>query len=91
MTGNKNDNGKLPWHLLPFPAVEKIIQVLQYGAGKYGENNWKHVKNQRHRYFSALCRHIFAWWKGEKTDPESGFSHLAHAGCCLLFLLDREK
>jgi hypothetical protein len=32
-------------------------------------------------------RHVHAWRAGETKDPESGLHHLAHAGCCLLFML----
>ena len=28
---------------------------------------------------------------GEDKDPESGLSHLAHAACCIMFLLEFEK
>ena len=38
-----------------------------------------------------MCRHIFAWWGGEDKDPETGFSHLAHAACCLLFLMEFQR
>ena len=43
------------------------------------------------RYFAAMCRHVFAWWGGEDADPETGYSHLAHAGCCLLFLMEYQR
>jgi len=33
-------------------------------------------------------RHLTAWWAGEDLDPESGLHHLAHAACCLMFLLE---
>ena len=65
-----------------------ICKVLTYGADKYEEDdNWKKVKDSKKRYYNALNRHIDAWWQGESLDPETGFHHLAHAGCCLLFLL----
>jgi len=35
-------------------------------------------------------RHIAAYNEHENKDPESGLSHLAHAACCLLFLLEYE-
>ena len=38
-----------------------------------------------------MCRHIFAWWGGQDKDPETGFSHLAHAGCCLIFLMEYQR
>lgn len=85
--GRKDDTGKLPWDILPVESVEEIIEALQFGAQKYGAYNWQKVERPFNRYFAALCRHIFAWWKGEETDQESGKHHLAHAGCCILFLL----
>lgn len=85
--GMKFDGCKPRWSLLPKGTVLKIIEVLEFGAAKYAENNWQYVKNGRQRYYDALMRHIEAWWSGEKTDPESGLSHLAHAGCCIVFLL----
>ena len=76
--------------LVPWTAVSEIAQVLSFGANKYEANNW--CRGARWgRYFAALCRHIFAWWSGEDKDPETGYSHLAHAGCCLLFLMEYQR
>jgi hypothetical protein len=58
-----------------------------FGKKKYGANNWMKLENAPERYYNALMRHMTAWWGGESIDPESGYSHLAHAGCCLIFLL----
>ncbi len=74
------------WDLLPLAEVEEIVQVLTFGAQKYEAHNWKRGARWG-RYFAALQRHLVAWWLGEEKDPETGFSHLAHAGCCLLFLM----
>ena len=76
--------------LVPWPAVEQIAEVLTYGAAKYDDNNWARGARWG-RYFAALCRHLFAWWGGENLDPETGLSHLAHAGCCLLFLMSYQR
>ena len=38
--------------------------------------------------YSALLRHLFAWWGGEDRDPESGFSHLDHSAAMLAFLIE---
>lgn len=85
--GVKYDQGKLRYSLMPLGTINKVLQVLDYGARKYEENNWMKVPHGRHRYFDATMRHIDAWWKGESLDPESGLPHLAHAATCLLFLL----
>jgi hypothetical protein len=89
--GRKDDTGKLRWSLLPWRHVKTVVQVLEVGAAKYGENNWTKVKDRRRRYFDAAQRHLTAWWMGEPVDKEDGLSHLAHAVCCLLFLMEGDE
>jgi hypothetical protein len=85
--GSKLDQGKLRWSLLPMVPVEQVLGVLEYGAAKYSVDNWQRVEGARTRYYDAALRHLMRWWAGETVDPESGLPHLAHAACCLLFLL----
>lgn len=85
--GTKYDGGKPRFSLIPKGTLEPVINVLDFGAKKYSENNWMKVPNAPVRYFDAAHRHLDAYWKGEKADAESGEPHLAHAICCLLFLL----
>lgn len=89
--GVKNDSKKIAWQLLPWAEVEEVAQVMDDGAKKYSPDNWRIVPNAQERYFSAAIRHLVAWQKGEKKDPESGRSHLAHGICCLLFLMWFDK
>jgi len=86
-TGRKNDEGKLRMDLLPFESLEKVAEVLTYGAEKYADNNWKFVPDAVQRYEAALLRHLSAYKKGEQRDQESGLSHLAHLATNALFLL----
>ena len=88
MEGVKFDQEKLRWDLLPMRPIQEVVGVLTYGARKYDDENWRKVDNQRSRYFAAAMRHIIAWWLGEDRDSESGYSHLAHALCCLIFLME---
>lgn len=83
----KKDHGKPMWDLLPLASVRRIVDVLTFGAAKYAPEQWQQVPDARRRYFAAMMRHLDAWWAGETIDPESGHPHLAHAGCCLLFLM----
>ena len=85
----KHDSGKPDWSLLPWDAVEEIVKVLQFGAGKYSPWNWAENGGFKfRRLFSSSMRHMIAWfWKREDLDPETGISHLAHLGCNVLFLL----
>lgn len=88
VAGMKHDENKARWDLLPMGATSEIVDVLTYGAKKYAPDNWRKVPNPQQRYYAAAMRHIVAWVRGEKNDPESGKPHLAHAACCLLFLLE---
>ena len=88
--GVKHDGGKPRLSLLPWAAVLVVVEVLEYGAKKYAPDNWRHVPDARRRYFDAAMRHLTAWWSGERADAETGLSHLAHAACCVLFLLALE-
>ena len=86
---HKDDGGKAPWHLLPVDAVRGIVAVLGFGAAKYGERNWE-AGMAWSRPYAALQRHMAAWFEGEAKDPETGMSHLWHAGANLLFLIAYE-
>jgi len=90
MTGKKNDTGKIRWELLSVDAMEEISKVLTFGAEKYEDNNWRKGFDWS-RLIGAAYRHLSAWHNGQDTDPETGLSHLAHLGCCVMFLLEHEK
>lgn len=87
MDGVKFDGEKLRWSLLPLTSVQEVVQVLEYGARKYAPDNWMKVPDAQDRYWDAAMRHMMAWKMGEKKDSESGKSHLAHAVCCLLYIM----
>lgn len=86
--GRKFDGGKLQYGLLPILALEENVKVLTFGAQKYEPDNWKRVPDGPRRYFDAANRHIWAYKSGELLDPETGCHHLAHAICCLQFIID---
>ena len=88
-SGIKNDSGKLRFELLPPEAIEQIVHVLTKGAEKYVQRNWEKGISYG-RVYGALQRHLNEFWKGNNLDPEWDIHHLAHAGCCLLFLLTYE-
>lgn len=85
--GVKLDAGKPRWDLLPTTPLAEVVGVLTFGALKYSADGWHHVPEPRARYYAAALRHIVAYQRGETVDPESGHHHLAHAVCCLLFLM----
>jgi len=89
--GVKFDDSKIRWGLLPWAEIQDILEILEFGAKKYEEDNWKKVNNADDRYFNAAMRHFISWKKGEKADPETGKSHLAHLACNILFLMYHDK
>lgn len=91
--GMKYDGGKPRMDLLLSGcpnALEQVSQILTFGAQKYAAHSWQTVPRGEDRYLAALLRHLTAHSKGENNDPESGMSHLAHAACNALFILELE-
>lgn len=88
--GMKFDAGKLRYDLMPVCADREVVKILTFGAAKYADDNWRKVDNQKKRYYAAARRHIEAWRGNEMLDVESGYHHLAHAICCLIFLMTPE-
>jgi Domain of unknown function (DUF5664) len=88
--GRKFDGGKPEYGLIPPYALDELAVVLTIGAQKYERENWRYVPEASRRYYDALQRHLWAWKRGEKFDPETGRHHLAHAACCLFFLYEHD-
>lgn len=90
---DKFDLGKLRYDLIPPEPLEELVKVYNFGAAKYGDTNWKKGMSWS-RYFSALMRHAWAFWRGETYDKETGIHHLAHcAWSCfsLIWYTDNRK
>lgn len=94
--GTKHDKDKTRYDLLPPEALEAIAQVLTFGAKKYGDRNWE-KGIEKGRLIRAALSHTLKWWsavlskdEAARLDDETGLSHLAHAACCVIFLLTYE-
>jgi hypothetical protein len=90
MSGTKFDEGKPPCSLISSDALLELSRVLGYGANKYSSHNWRSGFKWS-RVMDAALRHIYRYNSGERIDPETGISHLTHAFCNLMFLVDFEK
>jgi len=85
----KNDRDKTRMDLLPPKALEGIAKIFTFGAKKYNDYNYKNGEGlDWSRPYAAMIRHLNAWNDGEDNDPETGQSHLYHAGCCIMMLID---
>ena len=82
----KFDKDKRRWRLLPYEVLEQVVAIFDFGANKYGVDNWKNCDDWD-RYFDAMMRHLMAWRQGEIVAPESGQHHLAHVICNAWFLI----
>lgn len=85
--GVKHDAGKPPLGLISRLALEEEAKVMAFGVQKYGTHNWRSGMDFS-RLMDAALRHVYAFADGEDLDKETGLSHLAHARCCLAFLLE---
>jgi len=90
---NTNDEytkkaSKIRPNLLPYEAVIEGIKAMEYGAKKYGPEQWRDVDMERVDFLNALERHLLAYKSGEKLAEDSGVSHLGHiiANCAILLV-----
>lgn len=88
-TGVKYDAQKARLDLVSPIALLELAKVLEFGSRKYNAHNWR-SGIQFSRLIAACLRHVFSYLGGESKDPETGLSHLAHALCNLMFLLEFE-
>lgn len=89
MSGTKHDGNKPRPELLSPDALLAIAEVLAFGAKKYDAHNWR-KGFEWSRLLGAAQRHLLAFQAGEDKDPESGLPHLAHLGCCVMFLIEHQ-
>lgn len=88
--GVKHDALKPEMDLLPREALVEVAKVLSFGAKKYGRFNWRQGIAWS-RVISAAMRHLSAFNEGIDKDEETSLSHLSHAACNLMFLIQYEK
>ena len=83
--GDRFNEGKLRWSLVDFESLEDMVKVLEFGANKYSEENWKKGLKWR-EVIESMLRHIIAFLRGEDYDKESGISHIGHIMCNAMFI-----
>lgn len=88
----KFDADKVRLDLLPIGPMTEIAEVFTFGAKKYFADSYRQGETVAFsRTYGSILRHLFAYWNGEDLDPESGKSHLAHAGTQLCILMEHNK
>jgi len=89
----KDTNGKSRLDLIEPEFLTELGHVLRFGAEKYAEFGYRTHPIPTREYLGAAIRHIYKYLSGEKNDPESGYSHLAHATASLMmaYVLKSDK
>lgn len=83
--GDRSNTGKLKWSLVPFRALEPMVDVLMFGAKKYAPNNWKKGLPYT-EICESLLRHTYSFLNGQNRDKESRLLEVGHILCNALFL-----
>lgn len=91
----KKDTGKNRLELIEPAFVEGLGNILTFGANKYEAHNWKKGGDavSIERIKGSLLRHLYSYLNDDKIDKETGYSHIYHITCNLMFLdyFDRQK
>ena len=85
--GMRFNSGKLPIELVPTSAMYALADVLEYGATKYDDHNWRRGMKWSIPYSCAM-RHLLKWFEGEERDEESGKEHLSHVMANIAMLIE---
>lgn len=78
------NEGKRKWSLVHYKSLEPLVEVLEFGAGKYGEKNWQKGLDKT-EILESMMRHLTALMDGESNDKESKLHHIGHIMCNAMF------
>ena len=67
--------------LLPPRALIEVAKVLEEGANKYGEENWRQIESRSH--LNHILQHAAAYLANDNSDD-----HLSHLCCRAMMLLE---
>jgi hypothetical protein len=90
-TAGRFSEGKTRHDLVAPWALNEIARVYTYGTIKYDDDNWWKGLRWKKDVFGCILRHIWAWFRGEINDDESGLHHLAHAAWNCMALIEYER
>ena len=76
--GGSQSDIPVRFDLVDAKAMFAMAGVLDHGARKYGENNWRAITIDEH--LNHLIMHAYAYLSGDRTDE-----HLSHILCRAMF------
>lgn len=90
MSAIRETEGKPPVGFIFSRAWFAVARVSEFGAKKYGDP-YNYRKGMKWSFMlNAMGRHLIKYACGERVDPETGESHLAHVVWNGLGLLEYE-
>jgi len=68
-TGSRRDtqDGKPRYDLIGQELLDRLAALMERGAVKYGEDNWR-LGQPASRYIASGLRHLFQWKNGERDE-----------------------
>lgn len=81
--GGKQSKSEYRFDLVDTKAIFGMCHVLNNGAIKYGDNNWRKIPTQEHINHALI--HLYAYLAGDRQDE-----HLTHAMCRVMFAIGAE-
>jgi dATP/dGTP diphosphohydrolase len=63
--------GKPRYDLVDWPMIKRWAELMERGAKKYGEHNWKKASTEEelNRFRASALRHLIQWFN-EETDED---------------------
>lgn len=83
--GLRYNENKERWSLVDFESLKPMVKVLEFGAKKYGDHNWKKGLKTT-EITESLLRHLTSYLNGEDNDKETGLPNAGHILCNAMFL-----
>lgn len=80
------NQSKLRPSLFPVVCYVHIIEILEFGAKKYSDDNWKKGLSFK-SCLDSLERHLIKFKLGENCDEESGLLHVGHIIINAMFIM----
>ena len=75
---------------LPANVTKEVSIGMMEGAIKYGRHNYRITGVRASVYIDATIGHLFDYWEGQDTDPDSNLHHITKAIASLYVLRDAQ-
>jgi hypothetical protein len=71
-------------------VIDQAAKIMKRGETEYGRDNWK-IGMTKPSILQSLYRHAYKFSNGEIFDTDSGYKHIGHIYCNLMFLEFHER